>query len=1489
MHIHLRGKPHLKVVGKADVKTRPPPSSSSTITGPQPSGGSPAVSGTTAVNDVGLKKKDAAPITVPEATWCDVCRTYVGTAGFKEHTQGKQHQLNQNRIAAGASDSASRTLPNKGTKHCDVCNTLEGNWSWKLHLKSKQYLTRQKYALEAATTQRGGPDGQDAGVKINEASGDGDEQRPIDEKEHKSYDDDIIVSPEDGLDFGILDRGDERGSFRRGENSFVIEKKSLPPVLLVEVKLTSSESVTVAPASRQVPTFLTAIVGASGIEIVPGRPQTVSVYFAPPYEGRFEDTFLFKFCNTSGNHSETIISRTVFGIAGSVTDHTLLRSRSTHIPPKRPPPYSPPRPFVPLKPPTWTRTEYASLTSEFPMPEELMEAQKLADKPYRREAGRIATMLVPTVFELNTYEKRFRALLWLGESHDRIAVFEVARAIEFFFTKEQNMQMPDIKIGDYALLDRTASANDTQYEARIHGETHLAVHKRGDTRWLVLRLPQEFSTYQGSVFNLRFKYNRMPMRRMHEAISRPFQFDPERLLFPALEDVPTDIVGGAAQIKLYNEGIGSDEEQLLTVRSIVHLPPGSIPFIVYGPPGSGKTATLTEAILQLLKQYSDCRVMACAPSNSAADEIVKRLSAHLSTNEMFRLNAFSRHPDDCDDTVVPYSLLNDSEVFAFPTRSAMDKFRVVVSTCNTAAVLGGLGVRRGHYSHIFIDEAAQAMEPEAVIPIAAVADNRTNVILIGDQHQLRPVVKSNLAQRLGLNLSYLARLMSMDMYNLRTFNGRTIVRLKRNRRSNEAIFAFSNSYFYEDQQIPCADPVIATSLYHSSVLPNPVFPIVFHGIQGSDMRSSSNGSFYNAEEASLVHQYCKALVTDRERPVQAEEIGVISPYKMQVRKITDILRQDDMDDIRVGSVEQFQGQERRVIIFSTVRSNKDPNKRSGMGFISDRNRLNVALTRAQALLVVIGDPAVLGRDPLWRAFLNFVHSRGGCKGKEFGWNPRDEEDLVPSGYEVIEWEQAIAEGLEMVNNVRSRIFREPTGTNGLDRQQIRFRGVYGGAQLERFPYREGGGPDSAPRHCSTNSGPDEWTSQWATWIRVYKGGPARALCSPKSFTWLDPGHYPSPSTAMMPTTPGASSAGGSTPMTYPSPWDFDAATTMSTGPQELVPQPDFGLQIHHQDVSSYASTPQSHQSPTIIQLEEGPPLPLVGQRTRARQSHKNVSVEGRPRLNLETVETSAQIYSSAVRPSSSSGVAGPSGPMRVSPVHVHTERDRSHPYRRPHSAEEPTARAPSAAGSSRTARRTSDKVSSVRFAHQSDVGVTTFQPPGSSSGDPASFGLPPPSVLSRMSPPTIVPSMSRSTLVPIERPPQESKTVYSLRGDIHYSLTTNTMTAVFELPGLNRTEVNITLASCRFTKVKQLTISGRTTPPFSGNEQEEREGRSFVKRERKYGPFLRRLHVPPETQVLAVLPKAQDVNAEMRDGVLILTIPLGVPMPPTAPETIQVR
>ncbi|TFY69329.1 hypothetical protein EVG20_g3185 [Dentipellis fragilis] len=193
---------------------------------------------------------------------------------------------------------------------------------------------------------------------------------------------------------------------------------------------------------------------------------------------------------------------------------------------------------------------------------------------------------------------------------------------------------------------------------------------------------------------------------------------------------------------------------------------------------------------------------------------------------------------------------------------------------------------------------------------------------------------------------------------------------------------------------------------------------MFHGIKGREEQRKLSKSFYNTVEAQQVLQYCRTLLGDHERPVSPEEIGIISPYKAQVRYIKSMLRGARIEGVTVGSVEQFQGQERRVIILSTTRSNFNRNKKA-FGFLNDPHRLNVALTRAQAMLIVIGDPTVLGQDLLWRTFLNYVHKRGGRMGERYDWDP--EEDFVPRGYERISREQARAEGEEFLNMVRTEV------------------------------------------------------------------------------------------------------------------------------------------------------------------------------------------------------------------------------------------------------------------------------------------------------------------------------------------------------------------------------------------------------------------------------------------------------------------------------------
>jgi len=324
----------------------------------------------------------------------------------------------------------------------------------------------------------------------------------------------------------------------------------------------------------------------------------------------------------------------------------------------------------------------------------------------------------------------------------------------------------------------------------------------------------------------------------------------------------------------------------------------------------------------------------------------------------------------------------------------------VLTTCSSAGLLLTEKIPVGHFSHIIIDEAAQAEEPLSLIPIAFFSNKETRVILAGDPNQLGPVIKSSAASAAGLGKSYLGRLMRISsIYGLDTQAGKTIVELHRDRRSHGAIIAWPNRYLYEDSMHAHASLDVSHLLLQSDVLPKKGFPVVFHGIKGWEQRARHSPSFLNVHEASVVRDYCQRLTQDRERKIYAEEIGVIAPYKAQVRAIRELLEPADLQDVSVGSVEQFQGQERKVIIFATTRSNSEADKRRSLGFLQNRQRMNVAITRAQALLIVIGDPEVLGKDELWRTFLNYVHICGGWRGKALTWKPQ--EDVHVPGYEVI--------------------------------------------------------------------------------------------------------------------------------------------------------------------------------------------------------------------------------------------------------------------------------------------------------------------------------------------------------------------------------------------------------------------------------------------------------------------------------------------------------
>jgi helicase MOV-10 len=174
--------------------------------------------------------------------------------------------------------------------------------------------------------------------------------------------------------------------------------------------------------------------------------------------------------------------------------------------------------------------------------------------------------------------------------------------------------------------------------------------------------------------------------------------------------------------------------------------------------------TIVEAIKQILRCDPDACVLACAPSNSAADLIALRLSELFKNHELFRFYAPSREVAAVPPDLLPYTFMNEDGLFSHPPINIVKTYRVIVSTCLSASFTLGIGVERGHFSHVFIDEAGQATEPEAMVVVKSTAIPSTKLILSGDPKQLRPIIHSTLASELGLSASYLERLMEWETY-----------------------------------------------------------------------------------------------------------------------------------------------------------------------------------------------------------------------------------------------------------------------------------------------------------------------------------------------------------------------------------------------------------------------------------------------------------------------------------------------------------------------------------------------------------------------------------------------------------------------------------------------------------------------------------------------------------------------------------------------------
>lgn len=524
------------------------------------------------------------------------------------------------------------------------------------------------------------------------------------------------------------------------------------------------------------------------------------------------------------------------------------------------------------------------------------------------------------------------------------------------------------------------------------------VHKTLKSEALIQFHPDFHQKYDGEDYAVRFVFSRTTMRRYHTAVETSAKHPGFKILFPNDPEVrppqfklrKTSSVADRLfqkkseedQIDWVNPCLNREQRRaVLRILEGVHRP---IPYIIYGPPGTGKTVTVVEAILQVFLLCPRSRILVATPSNSSADLIAHRLheSGRVSVGELVRLNAFSRNMDTMSEAIQQYCMTCDELQKAI-------RHRILVTTCTTSGKVYTMCLQIGHFTHLFIDEAGQATEPETLVSVGLIRcdSNPGQIILAGDPKQLGPVLMSQHSSSYGLSLSLLERLSNNPLYSRSKsfadsghYNPNLLTKLVRNYRSHPSLLTLPSLMFYENELVSCAPVETAEKMAHFSWLPKPGIPLLFHGIRGENYQETDSPSWCNPAEVYHVIRYLQLLLNAKVDPIN---VGVITPYRKQVEKIRSFIKSNDLVPFKVGSVEEFQGQERDVIIVSTVRSHEyyvDQDVIQHLGFLRSPKRFNVTVTRAKSLLIVIGNPHLLVHDEHWGPFLKHCAQLGAYTG-----------------------------------------------------------------------------------------------------------------------------------------------------------------------------------------------------------------------------------------------------------------------------------------------------------------------------------------------------------------------------------------------------------------------------------------------------------------------------------------------------------------------------
>lgn len=408
--------------------------------------------------------------------------------------------------------------------------------------------------------------------------------------------------------------------------------------------------------------------------------------------------------------------------------------------------------------------------------------------------------------------------------------------------------------------------------------------------------------------------------------------------------------------------LSTDQMQKFDLESFTSADPVSVT-LIQGPPGTGKTRT-SAYIVSHWYRVSKEPILLAAETNEGVDNLIEKIIevGTVQKDEILRLG----RDEKIKDRSYAYSFESKYDARRRSRREfdpalakkIIDKARVVCTTCIGAGVTL---LKDRKFPRVLIDEACQATEPAALVPLVY---GCRELVLVGDDKQLPPLVKSERASELRTSLfERLAR------------SGVPVYLLDTQYRMHPAIAEYPSFAFYSgrlkngvserDRPIP-----------RGFSWPRPGSPLAFVDVEGEERTSRSSKE--NETEAETVCEIVQSLLSAGD--VTPEQIGIITPYRAQEARIKDGLsRIDGCSAVFVKTVDGFQGQEREVIVFSAVRSNDHGN----VGFLEDKSRFNVALTRSRCGLIVVGNSKTLsGQDPddegrVWNRWITWM------KGKEY--------------------------------------------------------------------------------------------------------------------------------------------------------------------------------------------------------------------------------------------------------------------------------------------------------------------------------------------------------------------------------------------------------------------------------------------------------------------------------------------------------------------------